>query len=239
MFLLNSRLGLLTAAPALPIALRAGASLLPKLRDYFAEFLNVVSLAHLGLLDPSTCVGLRYGPAGSNARAAFLGAMRQCVPPPEGGVRGRTPPPLPVGGASPKARRRVHSPAGRRNVRLPSIGYASRPGLRPRLTLGGRTCPRKPRICGGRDSHPPFRYSCLHGHPHALHAPSRERFGARAALSYQRTQRAFRGFGCPLQSRSFSARGLSASALLRDLQMVAASEPTSWLSSSPHILTIH
>ena len=88
MFLLNSRLGLLTAAPALPIALRAGASLLPKLRDYFAEFLNVVSLAHLGLLDPSTCVGLRYGPAGSDATAAFLGAARKRVPPPEGGVRG-------------------------------------------------------------------------------------------------------------------------------------------------------
>ena len=73
-FLLNSRLGLLTAAPASPVALCAEASLFPRLRDYFAEFLNVVSLAHLGLLDPSTCVGLRYGPAGSNATAAFLGA---------------------------------------------------------------------------------------------------------------------------------------------------------------------
>ena len=41
------------------------------------------------------------------------------------------------------------------------------------------------------------------------------------------------------QSRSFSARGLSASELLRNLQMVAASKPTSWLSSRPHILTIH
>ena len=83
------------------------------------------------------------------------------------------------------ARRRFHSPAGRRNVRLLSIGYAFRPGLRPRLTPGGRTWPGKPRICGGRDSHPPFRYSCLHGHPHALHLPSRDGFGARAALSYQ------------------------------------------------------
>ena len=63
MFLLNSRLGLLTAAPAAPVSLCAEASLFPRLRDYFAEFLNVVSLAHLGLLDPSTCVGLRYGPA--------------------------------------------------------------------------------------------------------------------------------------------------------------------------------
>ena len=37
------------------------APLLPKLRGYFAEFLNVVSLAHLGLLDLPTCVGLGYG----------------------------------------------------------------------------------------------------------------------------------------------------------------------------------
>ncbi len=37
------------------------APLLPKLRGHFAEFLNVVSLAHLGLLDLPTCVGLRYG----------------------------------------------------------------------------------------------------------------------------------------------------------------------------------
>ena len=38
-----------------------GASLLPKLRDHFAEFLNEVSLARLGMLSPPTCVGLRYG----------------------------------------------------------------------------------------------------------------------------------------------------------------------------------
>ena len=35
--------------------------LLPKLRGYFAEFLNEGSPVHLGLLDLSTCVGLRYG----------------------------------------------------------------------------------------------------------------------------------------------------------------------------------
>jgi hypothetical protein len=38
-----------------------------------------------------------------------------------------------------------------------SIGYAFRPRLRSRLTLGGRTFPRKPWAFGGRDSHPPFR----------------------------------------------------------------------------------
>ena len=38
-------------------------------------------------------------------------------------------------------------------------------------------------------------------------------------------------------SRSFSARGLSTSQLLRTVQMVAASKPTSWLSPRPHVLS--
>ena len=42
--------GLLTQAP-----------LLPKLRGHFAEFLGNASPAGLGILSPSTCVGLRYG----------------------------------------------------------------------------------------------------------------------------------------------------------------------------------
>ena len=37
------------------------APLLPKLRGYFAEFLNNASLAGLRILSSSTCVGLRYG----------------------------------------------------------------------------------------------------------------------------------------------------------------------------------
>ena len=37
------------------------APLLPKLRGYFAEFLDQVSLLRLGILYPPTCVGLRYG----------------------------------------------------------------------------------------------------------------------------------------------------------------------------------
>ena len=148
-------------------------------------------------------------------------------------------PPQPTGGPASRPRHRLRSRAGRRNVRLLSIGYALRPRLRPRLTLGGRTWPRNPRICGGRDSHPPFRYSCLHGRSRALHAPSRERFDACATLSYQMYNVQVRGFGCPLESRSFSARSLSASELLRNLQMMAASKPTSWLSMKLHILTIH
>ena len=37
------------------------APLIPKLRGHFAEFLNNASPAGLGILSPSTCVGLRYG----------------------------------------------------------------------------------------------------------------------------------------------------------------------------------
>jgi hypothetical protein len=40
-----------------------------------------------------------------------------------------------------------------RNINLLSITYAFRPRLRSRLTLGGRTFPRKPWIFGGKDSH--------------------------------------------------------------------------------------
>ena len=39
------------------------APLLPKLRGHFAEFLGDASPAGLGILSPSTCVGLRYGRA--------------------------------------------------------------------------------------------------------------------------------------------------------------------------------
>src|SRR5262249_30794549 len=41
-----------------------------------------------------------------------------------------------------------------RNINRPSIGYACRPRLRVRLTLGGFTFPRKPEAFGERDSHP-------------------------------------------------------------------------------------
>ena len=54
MFLLNSRLGLFSAATFV-------APLLPKLRGHFAEFLNKGSPVRLRILSSPTCVGLRYG----------------------------------------------------------------------------------------------------------------------------------------------------------------------------------
>ena len=64
MFLVNSRSPHFTATPfrSTSVSLHVmRAHLLPKLRCYFAEFLNQSSLKRLGILFLPTCVGLRYG----------------------------------------------------------------------------------------------------------------------------------------------------------------------------------
>ena len=50
------------------------AHLLPKLRCQFAEFLRRGSLKRLGILSPSTCVGLRYGLRFESPSRFFLAA---------------------------------------------------------------------------------------------------------------------------------------------------------------------
>ena len=74
MFLVNSRLGLFSAAASGFDTLRA-APLLPKLRGHFAEFLNNGSLAGLRILFLPTCVGLRYRRP-ENSIAAFLDSLK-------------------------------------------------------------------------------------------------------------------------------------------------------------------
>ncbi len=69
-------------------------------------------------------------------------------------------------------------------LNLLSITYAFRPQLRIRLTLGGRTFPRKPWDYGGRDFHPAFRYSCPHNHFHAINARFPSRFASHGTLLY-------------------------------------------------------
>ena len=54
--------------------------------------------------------------------------------------------------------------AGAGILNLLSIVYALRPRLRSRLTLGGRTFPRKPWVYGGQEFNLSCRYSCLHSH---------------------------------------------------------------------------
>ena len=83
MFLVNSRLGLVSAAASgfdredlHPTA----APLLPKLRGQFAEFLNQGSLDRLGILYLPTCVGLGYGHL-IHSLEDFLGSMGSVASP--------------------------------------------------------------------------------------------------------------------------------------------------------------
>ena len=64
MFLVNSRFSLFTAAPSGSAGKRlhpTGATLIPKLRVHFAEFLNEGYLDHLSILYLPTCVGFGTG----------------------------------------------------------------------------------------------------------------------------------------------------------------------------------
>ncbi len=77
MFLVNSRFPLVSAAPSgsrREAFYPTEALLLPKLRRYFAEFLNHSSPDRLSILYLPTCVGLGYGRR-TNSLDAFLGSM--------------------------------------------------------------------------------------------------------------------------------------------------------------------
>ena len=87
-----------------------------------------------------------------------------------------------------------------------SIVYAHRPRLRSRLTLGGRTLPRKPWVYGGREFHPAYRYSCLHSLLSVLHGWFPSRFDALTMLPYQRcgtNPTALQSFGITLIANHF------------------------------------
>ena len=62
------------------------------------------------------------------------------------------------------------------NINPLSIAYAYRPRLRPRLTLGGFTCPRKPWASGEGDSHALYRYSCRQYHSRIVQRSLRSAF---------------------------------------------------------------
>ena len=136
------------------------AHLLPKLRCEFAEFLYRGSLMRLGILSPSTCVGLRYGQPELSLEV-FLGSLES----PASAKRGLdiTPqrygaadlptapaytlePALPIAGWTILLRHPIVITSSRwyRNIDLFPIDYAYRPRLRDRLTLSGLTFLRKP-----------------------------------------------------------------------------------------------
>ena len=214
MFLVNSRLDLFAAAARGSgswVPSPEAAPLLPKLRGDFAEFLNHGSPDRLGILYPPTCVGLCTGPgrlprgfsrehgltrfaqvASSGASGTWHPRFARCRP-----TRHRGDVQNPAELPSSVAPSVVAPPRGCRNVDLPCVGYAFRPRLSPRLTLGGLALPRKPWVHGGGVSSRRSRYSCQHPHSRQVHRGSSPGFAPDGKLPYHRT-----GSGPPLRRRA-------------------------------------
>ena len=133
MFLLNSRLRLFSAA------CHRQAPLIPKLRGHFAEFLNNPSPVGLRILSSSTCVGLRYGHLinsysfSRQCTITYFATNFRSLSPGATNARDRLSPCV-----------TVLKVRWLRNFNRMCIDYASRPRLSSRLTLGGRTFPKKP-----------------------------------------------------------------------------------------------
>ena len=130
----------------------------------------------------------------------------------------------------------VAVPRRYRNVRLLRIGYAFRPRLSSRLTLGGLALPRKPRVHGGRVT-----LSSLATHASILtpmrstvgRPPASPPMGSSPTDSNELKSRRFGVQLSPVYCRRMSTRPVSCYALFEG---VAASKPTSWLSARTHIL---
>ena len=172
MFLLNSRMGPFTAPPGIALEdpfFRSYGAMLP---SSLTRFLPRALVS----LYPPTCVG--FGTAAGLIRVDFSRkrgrmespAASRRLRPALPGRPGDSHRPPPLSFSDPRS-----NPLRCRNVGLLSIGYAFRPGLRCRLTPGGRTCPGKPWDSGGRDFHPAFRYSCPHNHQLEVHRRLRAR----------------------------------------------------------------
>ena len=129
--------------------------LIPKLRGQFAEFLNNASLAHLRILSSSTCVGLRYGYL-IQCLQTFLAISFLIIRYFILHYIFRYESFLFLAYLPLLCHLHLLSITQCRNFYLLSIGYAFRPLLRSRLTLGGRTFPRKPQTFDGIDSHYAF-----------------------------------------------------------------------------------
>ena len=138
------------------------------------------SLKRLGLFDPSTCVGLRYGRHLDSIRGFSWELrltqlridLRRSTSSPLGVMSSRFHPGRTAYGFEPPSIRWLGylppspliSTSGHRcrNINLLAITYAYRPRLRVRLTPGGLTWPGKPGTYGDRDFHPVYRYSLRH-----------------------------------------------------------------------------
>lgn len=246
--MVNSRLGHFSAAPP-----PGGAILIPKLRMYFAEFLNADSSVRLRILSSPTCVGLGYGPCTPVLRHCFSARRLGGLPPPVGGLlhgfarAGGLPPaflasPLPRGLPSPRSAPPYASchrvVQGRRNVDLLPIDYGLRPRLRGRLTLGqiaftletlGFWRTGIPPVCSLLM--PAF---SLPSRPRGLPPPLLPYTECSPTRSVQRCAMASVTRLAPLHCRRTTTRPVSCYALFEG---VAASEPTSWLSVQSYFLS--
>ena len=122
-----------------------------------------------------------------------------------------------------------------RNLHLLSIGYDSRPRLRPRLTQGRSALPWKPWIFGLKDSHlylathsgilSSMQSTAPYGTASSRMQCSSTNVSLHSLVSVARFS--------PGHFRRRTSRPVSYYALF---EWMAASEPTSWLSSKSHIL---
>ena len=102
-----------------------------------------------------------------------------------------------------------------RNLHLLSIGYDSRPRLRPRLTQGRSALPWKPWIFGLKDSH---LYLATHSGILSSMQSTAPSGTASSRMQCSSTNLfRFLSFGGAFQPRTFSAQDLSTSELLRTL----------------------
>ncbi len=220
MFLLNSCLGHFSAASL-------EAPLLPKLRGHFAEFLNNTSSVGLRILSSSTCVGLRYGLIQSNS--GFSRRLAHLLPY-YSSVRVT---PLVCTAAFPTVRLlRLHRSSHSRprlSFRVPTVLSVSGTGLStcsPSATPSGLALgpdsPRADQLYPGNLGYSAVRIPTLL----SLLIPAFSLPVPPLPLPVQlpRSQECsptnhlwFHGFGGVFQPRTFSARGLSASELLRTL----------------------
>ena len=127
-------------------------------------------------------------------------------------------PPLSIGGPLSLLNSHWLKPRWCWNINQLSIIYALRPRLRSRLTLGGRTFPRKPWVYGVPDFNRDYRYSCLHSHFWTLQFQLPSTFDASRTLPYSCFDpkiEVSHSFGTTFDRQSFSARNRSMSQLLR------------------------
>lgn len=113
------------------------------------------------------------------------------------------------------------------------------PRLRSRLTLGRLPLPRNPQASGGSGSHRPcVTHSGILTWTRSTTPPGVASLPAQRSptIVWPAARQSTASVSC-LSLRALSVHAHSTSELLRTLAMMAASEPTSWLSSRTHSLS--